>query len=296
MYLGNCPSRHSPTVSTDEPNIHSRFYADRVLDKNGLWTTAVLADRYAARPAPTEWTSGEGFVEIIKRVSTELITGAVGLATNAWRSIVNTAQEVKEYAFDVAGKLYRVVVDATNTVIRKSEEILITSITVVGDTATAIFNAGASNISAIGNSVLIFLRLKESSPVMVGRELTVPVGASSLSFDFDFLNLGDGDWLTVFFEDRLLWSFTGTDFFGDEMRAVIDISEFAGQSGMFYFTLNSVGDRNADLLISNIEFSSYIAAGAEVPEPSSSALVLAALVMLLARVCGRRKISKHGQG
>ena len=124
---------------------------------------------------------------------------------------------------------------------------------------------------------------------MIGRAVTVPANASSLTFDFDFLNVGDGDWLTVYFEERLLWSFTGTDFFGDSMHAVVDISDFAGEKGVLYLTLNSAGSRNADLLVSNIEFSSYSASIAVVPEPSTGARTFVALVMLILSSRKRRQ-------
>jgi len=268
---------------TTHGGVHSKFYADRILDKNGTWTTAVLAARYATRPEPKAWSS-DGLLKTVIGVTTEF-------ALNAWRSIANTAEEVKEYAFDVAGKVYRVVVDASNAVIKKSSEIATSAITVVGDTATAIIETASAIVSSTGRKVLSWLHLKESSPVMIGRELTVPVGTESLTFDFDFLNVGDGDWLTVHFGGELLWSFIGTDFLGDIMKATIALPEFAGQSGTLFITLNSTGDRNADVLIGNIAFSSYATntSSSSVPEPPSVALLLIAFASLLVR--RQRKLS-----
>lgn len=263
--------------------IQSVFYTQRVQDQNGTWISAVIEDRYGNRPAPMVWPGGVG----VQQVLAEIPGVIADIATAGWQSIVNTAEQTKEFLFDVGGQVRRVVVDSTNAVIEASKEITVIAINVAGDTATAILDAGAGAVSAASNKVRSWFRLKESSPVMVGQKIEVPTGAEVLSFDFDVIAAGDGDWLTVYFDDKLLWSYLIADVTGDLTRAIIPISELGGESGMLYVTLNSFGNANADILIGEMALTAF--RSTSVPEPPPITLMLIALGGVYATALKRRR-------
>lgn len=117
--------------------------------------------------------------------------------------------------------------------------------------------------------------MTEGSPAYIWNDWTVPLDATFLSFDFRWLNVGDGDYLTLSFGDNILFNFLGTDFVGNDFEnsGLIWIGEFAGQSGQLLFALNSVGERNAVISLGNLT----VYTQSEVPEPGTLALVLLAL-------------------
>ena len=245
--------------------IQSDFYAGRV--GTSSWVTAVDMKGYRHRPAPQEWPGLIGVVQNLVKVTTEV-------AVDAWRAIAGLVNEVKDFAFKVGNTIYRVVVDAARVVIKKSADVAVTIATTVGDVATAIIDG----VSAVGNKVATWLHLKESSPVMVGRELTVPTGAELFMFDFDFVNIGDGDWLTLHFDEQLRWSFLGEDFVGDSMRASVPLADLEGRTGTLYFTLHSVGQQNAEVLIGEFGFMSF---NSQVPAPPTIILLWIGLAVVL---------------
>lgn len=119
---------------------------------------------------------------------------------------------------------------------------------------------------------------RESSPAYLWREdFVFDVDADFLAFDFYWGNGGDGDWLTLHFNDVLLFSFLG-----DSLEAgvwlnsgLIPIEYLAGQRGALIFSLNSIGDVNAEISVRNIEISSL---GIEaVPEPGTLFLIAVAV-------------------
>jgi hypothetical protein len=107
----------------------------------------------------------------------------------------------------------------------------------------------------------------ERSPAWIIADITIPLGAEFLEFDFLFGNVGDGDWLSVFFNDEELMAFLGLHFWGaGHMHALIPIGHLAGLSGELGFVLYSVGEANATLEVANVMFTR------SVPEPTTLAL------------------------
>lgn len=128
------------------------------------------------------------------------------------------------------------------------------------------------------------LCLIEASPSAMSYATEVPIVAELFSFDFGFSNIGDGDWLTLHFEDELLWTFTGDGFSGNDLfDALISVDHLAGLSGTFYFTLHSVGSANAQIYLNNFEF---LGASQAVSEPGTVAIISLFMVSL---VHARRK-------
>ncbi|SES74765.1 PEP-CTERM protein-sorting domain-containing protein [Nitrosomonas marina] len=121
------------------------------------------------------------------------------------------------------------------------------------------------------------LFLKEQSPVSAYYDLGIPLDAEWLSFDWMVDVGGDGDWFTVHFGADLLWSM-GIDslFEGTLLNAMVDVSDYAGMSGDFYFTLNSVGDSNAAFYVGNFAFRGT----SSVPEPSVLMLVSIGILVI----------------
>ena len=196
--------------------------------------------------------------------------------------MVNVAQEVKEIVFEVGATVARVVVDATGAIIDKSRDIVGATIDLASRSATAVIDTGTELVTSISDKFKSLLRLKETSPVMIAREVAIPDRTELFSFDFDFLNVGDGDWLTLHFNEVLLWSFLGEDFIGESMKATASMPELAGKDGTFYFTLHSVGESNADVLVGNFAFKGAARSpSTSVPEPSPLLMLFFPLMYLL---------------
>ncbi len=114
----------------------------------------------------------------------------------------------------------------------------------------------------------------ESSPAYLWIEnYTFASDAQFLSFDFAWLNGGDGDWLTLYFGNTLLYSGTGTGFQTSEFfsSGLLTVSDFAGKSGQLLFSLNNAGARNAQFSIRDIK---VFTSPAAVPESETWAMFI----------------------
>jgi Lipase/PEP-CTERM motif len=114
----------------------------------------------------------------------------------------------------------------------------------------------------------------EGSPAYLWLEsLDLASDATFLSFDFLWLNSGDGDWLTLHFGDTLLYNGMGNAFTVNEFSnsGLLPIYDLSGKSERLLFTLNSAGDRNASFSIKNIK---VFGSPSGVPEPSSWAMII----------------------
>ena len=91
-------------------------------------------------------------------------------------------------------------------------------------------------------------------------DLTVPEKAQQMTFDFLFAQLGDGDWLTVSFNDTLLYNFLGKSFYGaDYHQAEVPIANFSGKTGVLTVTLHSANNTVSEVRVSNFKFLSQSA-------------------------------------
>lgn len=269
---GAAPGFGGQLVLETHTGVHEDFYSSRVRDENGEWITAALPDRFAHRPAPETWIPG--LLEYIGKIAAE-----------SWDAVVNKAKDAWEVTVDVGGKLLKVFVDATNQVIDvigdTTEKVLAMTKDAVTGAIQAVVDTGTEIKTFFGNLIGKVLDLKESSPVVVKQSLTIPVDADLLTFDFGFVDVGDGDWVTLYFNDQLLWTFLGEDFINELMHATIPIGLYAGQTGDLYFALNNVGDPNAEVLISNMGFvGTRQESNPSVPEPGTLALLALGLVLL----------------
>lgn len=120
-----------------------------------------------------------------------------------------------------------------------------------------------------------FASCQEGSPAYLWSDsFNIASNDKFLSFDFEWFDKGDGDWLTLHFDDILLYSFSGQSFPGSGKinSGLIPISHLSGRTGQMLFTLNSVGLPNADLSIGNIK--TYGSLTSSVPEPETYALMI----------------------
>lgn len=120
--------------------------------------------------------------------------------------------------------------------------------------------------------------LTEGSPAFLWGDIAIPNDALSLSFEFLWDSLGDGDFLNVHFGNTLLFSFLGETFSGSEFieTGPIFIGNLAGQNGQLLFSLNSVGNANSQFHIRNVSEQ-----GLKVSEPSGLILLFCGMIGLL---------------
>jgi hypothetical protein len=122
--------------------------------------------------------------------------------------------------------------------------------------------------------------VEHSSPFAVST-IDIPVGAEFLYFEYEFLNPGDGDFVTLLLDDTPIWMYSGAAFFGNEFLGSGPIP-IGGLSGLHTLTisLNGVGENNADFSIRGLGILSD--ARQSVPEPGTLLLFVLGLVALVA--------------
>jgi len=122
--------------------------------------------------------------------------------------------------------------------------------------------------------------LVEHSPAyLFDTQFFIPDDVNAMSFDFLFKIPGDGDYLSVNFNEDLLFWYEGDWMFSDDFlnSGLIDIGRYSGQTGRLTFALNSVGESNSVLWLDNLSLYNYsempIDAGqSTVPEPNTIVL------------------------
>jgi len=125
------------------------------------------------------------------------------------------------------------------------------------------FNS-ATSLSVYGTEGIVTLesvgpgdnaaQLSEGSDAALWQELVIPLDAGMLSFDYRFVNVGDGDYLTVTFDGVELFSLLGTDTDTNWHTVEIDVSSYAGEPGTLVLRLNGVDLANAQCQIDNVAF------------------------------------------
>jgi len=127
----------------------------------------------------------------------------------------------------------------------------------------------------------VYRTLIESSPSAVSTELVIPDDVTTFMFDYVFGNTGDGDWISLYFEDELLWELSGLSISSGLVgTAFVDIRDFLGTTGELTFLLNSVGESNLEFAFANLRF---ISASSSVPLPPSIFLLMLGASILLKR-------------
>lgn len=132
---------------------------------------------------------------------------------------------------------------------------------------------GVENVGGTLQNVLHFLTngtvtrsMADSSPSAASAgdsaiqyEIRIPADADELRFKFLFSQLGNGDYLTVAFNNTVLYDFLGQSFIGTNYdEAVIPVSGIAGQTGMLQIILHAAS--GSELRIANLHFDSLPAA------------------------------------
>src|SRR5262249_2837746 len=89
--------------------------------------------------------------------------------------------------------------------------------------------------------------------------VTIPSEATYLRFPVRFFNKGDGDWLSISFNDTLLISMLGTDFeANDYLEILLPVNSLRGQTGRLVGILNSVQSKNAEVRLGTLTFERQI--------------------------------------
>jgi hypothetical protein len=88
--------------------------------------------------------------------------------------------------------------------------------------------------------------IEQSSPFLI-TEVNLPEGAHYLSFNYRFVNPGDGDYATVFLDDTPIWTLAGSSYVGDGFVESGPIP-IGGRTGLHTLTvtLHGVGEKNAN--------------------------------------------------
>ncbi len=100
----------------------------------------------------------------------------------------------------------------------------------------------------------------EGSPAVMRRQIDFPANAGKLTFDYHFVNKGDGDSLQLSLNNNVVWSLVGTS---DTSTALvhapkIDVSALAGQTVDVEFRLNSVNQPNVRVWLDNVNIAPII--------------------------------------
>jgi hypothetical protein len=134
----------------------------------------------------------------------------------------------------------------------------------------------------------VYRSLVESSPSAVSTELVIPNDVTTFMFDYVFGDTGDGDWISLYLEDQLLWELSGLSISSGLVgTAFVDIRDFLGTTGELTFLLNSVGESNLEFAFANLRF---VNASSSVPLPPSIVLLMLGASILL-----KRRISERGK-
>lgn len=134
-----------------------------------------------------------------------------------------------------------------------------------------------STVNAILNEAV----LVEGSPAYLWIDLGIPEDVLFLAFEFRWGAPGDGDYLTVHFDDILLFAFLWTEAVGMDYiwSGFLDIGEYAGTTGQLLFSLNSVGNSNSQIHVRDVSL--FTLRAASVDEPQTGPILLAGLSLLI---------------
>jgi len=114
--------------------------------------------------------------------------------------------------------------------------------------------------------------LTKASPAYLWVPITIPENATQMSFDFQFTQPGDGDYLSVGVEQTQIFVFEGIYFPQPDFQSssYLDVSAWAGQNVELFVGLSSVGAANSQVVVENFEFHELVESIAPhvfVPDP-----------------------------
>lgn len=163
-------------------------------------------------------------------------------------------------------------------VISTISEVVASSIKAGWRIASGVIESVVDGLLGAGQYVLKLFNSSTSSAV---TEVAVPFDADFLRLNLLFADPGDGNWLALYFNDTLLFSFLGTDFSGtDYVEYLIPINEFRGQTGDLWLFLNASGDADAEARVGGLAFIRVTEGQAQVPFASTWWLLVVGLVTL----------------
>ena len=128
------------------------------------------------------------------------------------------------------------------------------------DASTIVFRSVATDASIMPvttvNGEFKLRASKDGDLSSLRTDLVIPAEAQYFDFEFKFTQGGDGDYLTVGFNDYLLLSLGGDVFFGDDFQRTfgIPVTHIAGQVGVLQVTLHGTGTTPAEVLLKNFYF------------------------------------------
>ena len=134
-----------------------------------------------------------------------------------------------------------------------------------------------------GSIELQGMAVHTASPGILAYTATLP-DASIIDVPLAFTKNNAGATVDIAFDGQLLQSIRGDDYATNEINLLtVDISSFAGQTGLLTFTVNTTGSESAEIFVAERLggiglISSSVSA---VPEPSAPLLMLAGLAALL---------------
>lgn len=124
--------------------------------------------------------------------------------------------------------------------------------------------------------------LIENSPAFWDSIITLGENDVAIQFDYDFLNVGDGDQLGIWIDDELRLILTGEVIGQGLTTTTIGIADLAAGDHLLTVALHSTGDANAEVFVGNFQAISVV------PEPSTLALLTLSIIALLPRGVRRR--------
>lgn len=152
------------------------------------------------------------------------------------------------------------------------------------------------SIGIRGDVIFEGIAVHTASPGVLTYAATLP-DARTIDIPLAFTRNHADAVLDIAFDGQLLGTFRGSDYVTDEMNLLnLDISSFAGRSGLLSFTINADGPDSAEIFVAerlghvNIQATSLPA----VPEPGTYAMLLAGLAGM-GCVVRRRRASANGR-
>jgi P2-related tail formation protein len=221
-------------VSTNHTGMHDQYLGTITDDTNreGFYNSVILGPKggYANRPSPQTWrpSFSASDIDIIIDVGAHLPE----ITTEGFHIVQGKVQQFNE---------------TVKGAVRETIHLF-----------TGLF--GESNSSSSDGvrraAVDVVAGPLGSNDAAVVLDVSMPVNATTLTFDYRFPIIVPGDWMSVSFNNTLLYSFPAdasaqTDF----QTAEVPVASVGGQTGLLVVTLHSSAATQTELIVSNFKFS-----------------------------------------